>query len=222
MNDRDLAQALYQSGLLTQEQIQSAAESRSEAQSFTDVIVRNGWVTPEQIAQVTGQTSATSAWDTSTQAQTFAPPPFNATPMNHMAPPPLSATPASAPPPIPAPSGGPGAFGQSAPRPAYHESANGVLILVLGIVGLFVIQLLAPVAWFMGNNSLRAINSGRADPGERGLVVAGRIMGIIGSIIMIVTIGFLILIAVLTVSGRRISNTFNPATSTIPVPSSVR
>jgi hypothetical protein len=113
MNDRELAQALYQAGLLTQEQIQSAAAaSRTDGRSFTDVIIQNDWVTPEQIAQATGGAVSAGAWDTSTQAQTFTPPPFNATPADTMAPSPVLAPPATPTPatptpvaPIPEPSG---------------------------------------------------------------------------------------------------------------------
>lgn len=61
----------------------------------------------------------------------------------------------------------------------YPRNANGTMILVLGILSLVICGLLGPVAWIMGNNSLRDINAGLADPNERGLVVAGRILGMI-------------------------------------------
>ncbi len=101
MSEKELAQALYQAGLLTQEQIQAAAAQRTPESSFSDVIIRNGWVTQEQINQVSGSQSAT-AWGTVSPTQT---PPVNA-------PPPYTAPPYS--PPIPAPTGfAPGARGQA-------------------------------------------------------------------------------------------------------------
>jgi len=63
---------------------------------------------------------------------------------------------------------------------------NGTTILVLGILSLVICGLLGPVAWIMGNNDLAAIRSGRMDPTGEGLTQAGRICGMISSILMIV------------------------------------
>ena len=69
-------------------------------------------------------------------------------------------------------------------------SSNGTLILVLGIVGLFC-TILGPVAWIMGNNALPT-----ADPSQAGLINAGRICGIIGTIFLILGILYWILVMV--------------------------
>jgi len=66
------------------------------------------------------------------------------------------------------------------------SSSNGTLILVLGILSLVLCGLLGPVAWIMGNNALRNIDAGLGDPNERGMVVAGRILGIIATVLLIV------------------------------------
>jgi hypothetical protein len=61
-------------------------------------------------------------------------------------------------------------------------SANGGTILTLGIVSFFCFGIiLGPVAWVMGNSALKLIDSGQADPSERGNVSAGRICGIIST-----------------------------------------
>jgi hypothetical protein len=63
-------------------------------------------------------------------------------------------------------------------------SGNGTLILVLGILSiLFCGVVLGPIAWVMGNNALAAINAGQGNPSELGTITAGRICGIIGTIL---------------------------------------
>lgn len=61
---------------------------------------------------------------------------------------------------------------------------RGGLVLVLGILGIVLCQILAPFAWVMGNNDLAAMNAGTMDSSGRGLTDAGRICGIIGTILL--------------------------------------
>jgi hypothetical protein len=69
----------------------------------------------------------------------------------------------------------------------YAPEVNGTTILVLGIVGLLCFQILGPVAWVMGNNALKTLDQyPYADQSQRGTVVAGRIIGMIAT-------GFLVL-----------------------------
>ena len=63
---------------------------------------------------------------------------------------------------------------------------RGGLILALGILGFILCQLLAPVAWVMGKGDLAAMDAGQMDPEGRGLTQAGYILGIIGTLLMIV------------------------------------
>lgn len=74
----------------------------------------------------------------------------------------------------------------------YPEASQATTILVLGILGLIICGFLAPVAWIMGKNELEAIDSGRRPPENRGTANAGRILGIIGTVL--IGIGLLILI----------------------------
>lgn len=62
------------------------------------------------------------------------------------------------------------------------QPINGTLILVLGILGLVVCGFLAPVAWVMGNN---AIKTPGAPPDQVNLANIGRILGIIGTVFII-------------------------------------
>jgi len=66
-------------------------------------------------------------------------------------------------------------------------SSNPTLILVLGILSIVCIPLLGPVAWIMGNKALQELDQGFGDPNSRGLVVAGRILGIIGTVLLVLS-----------------------------------
>jgi len=75
-------------------------------------------------------------------------------------------------------------------RPAFRADSaphNGTLILVLGILSLAVCGLLGPVAWVMGNNDLAAMREGRMDRTGEGSTQAGRICGMIASIMLIIS-----------------------------------
>ncbi len=74
---------------------------------------------------------------------------------------------------------------------------RGVLILVLGILGLIVCQLLAPVAWIMGKGDMAQIDSGQMDPEGRGLTQAGMILGIVGTIVIVLSLVALVFFMVL-------------------------
>ena len=62
---------------------------------------------------------------------------------------------------------------------------RGTLILVLGILGLIICGPLAIVAWILGSGDLKAMDAGTMDPAGRGNTQAGRICGIIGTILLI-------------------------------------
>ena len=51
MTDQELARALFEAGLLTQEQVQTAAAQRAPGKNFAQTVVQMGWLTPAQIAQ---------------------------------------------------------------------------------------------------------------------------------------------------------------------------
>ena len=61
---------------------------------------------------------------------------------------------------------------------------RGTLILVFGILGLVICAPLAIVAWIMGSGDLKQIDAGAMDPSGRSLTNAGRICGIIGTILL--------------------------------------
>ena len=73
---------------------------------------------------------------------------------------------------------------------------RGTLILVLGILSLVVCAFLGIPAWIMGNNDLAAMNAGQMDPAGRSTTNAGRICGMIGTILLILSV-----LLVIAVSG---------------------
>ena len=66
----------------------------------------------------------------------------------------------------------------------YPEQSKATTVLVLGILGIVICSILAPIAWYMGNEEVRAIDAGRRDPNNRGTANAGRILGIVGTVLM--------------------------------------
>ena len=66
----------------------------------------------------------------------------------------------------------------------YPEPTQATTILVLGILGVVICQVLGPFAWVMGNKEIAAIDAGRRPPENRGTANAGRILGIIGTVLL--------------------------------------
>lgn len=86
---------------------------------------------------------------------------------------------------------------------AYHYATRGTTILVLGILSLVVCGIMGPIAWVMGNEDLRQIDMGNASPNDRGQIQAGRICGMIATILMVVSIFFVIFIFAAASSATR-------------------
>ncbi len=96
------------------------------------------------------------------------------------------------PPPPPAPGYSEGS-GPMGPR----DHPRGVLILILGILSIVCVQLLGPVAWIMGNKAVAEIDANPTAYTNRGTVNAGRICGIIGTVLLVVGVVVWILLLVL-------------------------
>ena len=88
-------------------------------------------------------------------------------------------------------------YGQPYGQPGYGQQVDhpqGTTILVLGILGLVFCQILGVVAWVMGNNALREIDANPAAYSNRSNVAAGRMLGIIATVlILLFVIGFILL-----------------------------
>lgn len=74
-------------------------------------------------------------------------------------------------------------------------SARAYASLVLGLLGLLVCILLAPLAWYLGAAELKDIRAGIAPGGGDPVATIGMVLGIIGSVLL----GFVVL-AVLAIA----------------------
>lgn len=74
----------------------------------------------------------------------------------------------------------------------YPEDSQATTILVIGILALVLCQILGPIAWVMGNNELAGIDAGRRPPQNRGTAQAGRILGIIATVLLIISLVVLV------------------------------
>lgn len=74
------------------------------------------------------------------------------------------------------------------PGAATGDRTNAGLALAISILGFLLCQLLSPVGMTMGRNELTRIDSGLGDPGARGLAQAAYIIGIIGTVILVIAV----------------------------------
>src|SRR5437773_7655748 len=74
---------------------------------------------------------------------------------------------------------------------------RGMTILVFGILGLVVCQLLGIAAWVMGNQDLREMDAGWMDSSGRDLTNAGRICGMVATALLLIPAVAILLMLVL-------------------------
>lgn len=81
-----------------------------------------------------------------------------------------------------------------APAGAYNQvgqpysPVNATMILILGVLGLTICSICAPIAWVMGNQALSTLDQFGDPLGQRGMVNGGRICGIIGTALICLAI----------------------------------
>ncbi len=73
-------------------------------------------------------------------------------------------------------------------RPAVVADHRGVLILLLGLAPFVLCVPTGPIAWWLGNQDMADIRAGRMDPSGEGLTQVGRIMGIISTVMMLLSV----------------------------------
>lgn len=96
----------------------------------------------------------------------------------------------------------PPAYGYGAPNPygmsEPPRSTNSTTILILGILSLVVCAVMGPIAWWMGKAELQQMDAGLVSNQDRGSVNAGYICGIIGTVLM--GLSLLMILFVLTMA----------------------
>jgi uncharacterized membrane protein YjgN (DUF898 family) len=96
------------------------------------------------------------------------------------------------PPPGQPPYGPPNQYGAPPYGFAAPEHPQATTVLILGILGLVLCQLISPFAWVMGNRVVAEIDASNGQVGGRSQANAGRICGIVGTVL----IGLALLVAV--------------------------
>jgi uncharacterized membrane protein YjgN (DUF898 family) len=74
------------------------------------------------------------------------------------------------------------------PGQSQSSSTQAVTALVLGILGVVCCGLLAPIAWYLGTQEQKAIREGRSPAAGEGLAKAAVVLGIIGTILLVLSI----------------------------------
>ena len=79
---------------------------------------------------------------------------------------------------------------------------RGAVILAFGILGLVVCQLFGVAAWVMADNDLKEMRRGYMDPTGRDLTNVGRILGMVATALMAISLVFGILILIVSIFAR--------------------
>lgn len=74
------------------------------------------------------------------------------------------------------------------PGQPQSSSTQAITALVLGILGIVCCGLLAPIAWYLGSQEQKAIREGRSPAAGEGLAKAAVILGMIGTILLVLGI----------------------------------
>jgi hypothetical protein len=91
--------------------------------------------------------------------------------------------------------------------PDHHQA---VTVLILGILGLVLCQVISPFAWVMGNRVVREIDASNGQVGGRGTANAGRICGIVGTFLLAAGVLFAVVIVIIALAGVATSSTTSP------------
>lgn len=72
------------------------------------------------------------------------------------------------------------------PGPSQSAGTQAVIALILGILGLIpCCSLLAPIAWFIGNQELKAIAQGRSSATGEVFAKIGMVLGMLGTLLLV-------------------------------------
>ena len=68
------------------------------------------------------------------------------------------------------------------------KAHRGTLILIFGILSIFACLPLGIAAWVMGQRDLKAMDAGTMDPSGRSNTNAGRVLGVIGTLLVCIPV----------------------------------
>jgi len=90
-------------------------------------------------------------------------------------------------------------FTNGLPQHVAMEPHRASTILVLGILSIVICAVCGPIAWVMANKDMIKMNSGLMDPSGLEQTKAGKICGIIGTVLLILGVIFAIIYAIVAV-----------------------
>lgn len=91
----------------------------------------------------------------------------------------------------------PADFAAPEPSPAapfYPQASQATTVLILGVLSLVFCPVTGPVAWWMGKKEVDAIDAGLRAPENRSNAIAGKVLGIVGTVMMAVAVLVLLVI----------------------------
>jgi hypothetical protein len=97
---------------------------------------------------------------------------------------------------------------QGYPPPGYPQAPiqyapdhpRATTSLVLGILGVVLCQVIAPFAWSMGKKTLDEIDASQGRVGGRGAAQAGYILGIVGTVLLALSLVFILIYVVFMIA----------------------
>lgn len=79
------------------------------------------------------------------------------------------------------------------PVPAPPTQVPGaVAALVLGILGIVFCPLCGPIAWSLGRKAEQAADASGGTVGGRGLATAGKVLGMVGTLLLLIIVAFVV------------------------------
>lgn len=91
-------------------------------------------------------------------------------------------------------------YPQGAPMQFAPDHPKATTSLVLGILGVVLCQIIAPFAWAMGKRTMDEIDASQGRFGGRGAAQAGYILGIVGTVLLALSVIFIVLYVVFAVA----------------------
>ncbi len=82
-----------------------------------------------------------------------------------------------------------------------QQSSKATMAVVFGVLGIVCCGLLAPVAWYLAGEELKQIDSGRLPETNRGMAQVAKILGIVGSIMLVLGLLWLMFFGGMAVIG---------------------
>ena len=92
------------------------------------------------------------------------------------------------------------------PPPSSSTSGRATTALVLGILGVVCCQLCGPFAWYIGSQEVKAVKAGTSAATNQGFAMAGMVLGIIGTLILLFTLLWVVFFGGLAVMGALFGN----------------